>query len=57
MEDIYEKCYKLIAHIPTQKCELIAIEHMSGISLPESIGDYKIKKSKKFGKTTITYLE
>lgn len=57
MEDIYEKCYELIAHIPAQKCELVAIEHMSGIPLPESIGEYKVKKSKKFGKTTITYLE
>ncbi len=55
MNEIYEKCYQLIKNIPTQKCELIAIEHMSSIVPHREIGSYKMQKSKKFGKTTISY--
>jgi len=55
MDEIYDKSYKLIESIPTKICELIAVEHRSGVKLPEKIGKYKLKKNKKFGKTTISY--
>ncbi len=55
MDDIYQKCYDIIKDISPQKCELIALEHMSSIKPPQSIGYYKLKKSRKFGKTTISY--
>jgi len=55
MEDIYDKTINLIKSLPKEVVKLIIIEHMSGLKLPENIGIYKIKKSKKFGKTTLSY--
>jgi len=56
MEDIYDKTMNLIASLPQEVVEMIVIEHMTGLEIPESFGDFKIKKSKKFGNTTLTYL-
>jgi 16S rRNA (guanine(966)-N(2))-methyltransferase RsmD len=56
MEDIYDKMIAMIASIPPELTELVIIEHMTGLELPENIGSYKIKKSKKFGNTSLTYL-
>ena len=55
MEDIYEKTIQLITALPTSNVKLIVIEHMSGLDIPNKIGAYQIKKSKKFGNTTLTY--
>ncbi len=55
MDDIYEKVYNLIYSIPEEKAELIAIEHMSTKNMPERIGIFTIKKTKKFGKSSISY--
>lgn len=57
MEDIYDKMITMIAKLPTECVKLIIIEHMTGLEIPESIGAYTIKKSKKFGNTTLTYLD
>ena len=57
MEDIYEKMLKLIASLPKECVKLIIIEHMSSLKIPHAIGEFKTKKSKKFGKTTLTYLQ
>ena len=56
MEDIYENMITLIRLIPTKLVKLIIIEHMTGLKLPQNIGPYKVLKSKKFGKTSLTYL-
>jgi len=53
--DIYEKTYQMIESFNNEKIFLIAIEHKSGLELKEIIGQYKLFKSKKFGKTTISY--
>ena len=57
MEDIYDKMIEMIASIPSDIVELIIIEHMTGLEIPEKIGTFIKKKSKKFGNTTLTYLE
>nr|WP_321266271.1 16S rRNA (guanine(966)-N(2))-methyltransferase RsmD [uncultured Sulfurimonas sp.] len=57
MEDIYEKMLKMIASIPSELAQLIIIEHMTGLQLPEIIGSFTKKKSKKFGNTSLTYFE
>ena len=57
MEDIYDKMIAMIASIPSELAELIIIEHMTGLEIPESIGAFIKKKSKKFGNTTLTYLQ
>ena len=56
MEDIYDKTMNLIASLPIENVEMIIIEHMSGLEIPDELGPYSVKKSKKFGNTTLTYL-
>ena len=56
MEDIYEKMINLIASLPQEVVKLIIIEHMTGLEIPETLGTYSRIKSKKFGNTTLTYL-
>jgi len=56
MEDIYDKTMELIANLPKDNVKMIIIEHMTGLEIPEKIGSFFIKKSKKFGNTTLTYL-
>lgn len=55
MEDIYDKMLELIASFPQSMATLFIIEHMSELELPESIGIFNRIKSKKFGKTSLTY--
>ncbi len=54
-EDVYNKMISMIKHIPPKAVRLITIEHMSALELPDLIGLFKLKKSKKFGKTTLSY--
>jgi 16S rRNA (guanine(966)-N(2))-methyltransferase RsmD len=55
MEDIYDKTMELIAYLPQKNVELIIIEHITGLVIPQTLGAYNLKKSKKFGNTTLTY--
>jgi 16S rRNA G966 N2-methylase RsmD len=55
MEEIYNKTFDTLASIPIEIVEMITIEHMTGLELPENIGALKLKKSRKFGKTTLTH--
>jgi hypothetical protein len=57
MEEIYDKTISLIASLPKECVKLIIIEHMSSLDIPKIIGPYTVKKSKKFGKASLTYLE
>jgi len=57
MEDIYDKTMQLIANLPTEVVELIIIEHMTGLEISQELGSYTIKKTKKFGNTSLTYLK
>ena len=56
-EDIYDKTMKLIADLPPALVRLIIVEHMTGLELPETLGAFEKGKSKKFGKTSLTYYE
>lgn len=55
MEDIYDKMIDMIAALPLETVRLITIEHMSTLELPDAIGQYNRIKSKRFGKTSLTY--
>jgi len=55
MEEIYENTIKLIEMIPKELSHLVIVEHMSKQKMPEIIGRYIVKKTKKFGKSTLTY--
>jgi 16S rRNA (guanine(966)-N(2))-methyltransferase RsmD len=56
MEDIYDKTMQLIASLPVENVIMIIIEHMTGLEIPQKLGAYSIKKSKKFGNTSLIYL-
>ncbi len=55
MEDIYDQMISMIASMPQSLVTLIIIEHMSSLELPDAIGVFNRIKSKKFGKTSLTY--
>lgn len=55
MEEIYDKMLLMIASLPLSVVQLITIEHMSTLELPDSIGEFNRIKSKRFGKTSLTY--
>ena len=56
MENIYDKMMALISSLPQECVKLIIIEHMTGLEIPETLGLFAKKKTKKFGNTSLTYL-
>ncbi|WP_024791384.1 16S rRNA (guanine(966)-N(2))-methyltransferase RsmD [Lebetimonas sp. JS032] len=56
-EDIYDKVQTLIKQLPKINVEKIIIEHQSNYDFPETLGNYKKIKTKKFGKSAVTYYE
>lgn len=56
-DDIYKKVLDLISGLDKFNINLICIEHISNITFDEIIGKFKLKKSKKFGKTRLSYYE
>ncbi len=55
MEDIYSKTISLIEKIQKESCEMIIIEHMTKLDMPNSIGEFNRVKQKKFGRSSMTY--
>jgi len=56
-EDIYEKVANLIKTMPKLNVEKILIEHQSNYNFPEILGKFKKTKTKKFGKSAVTFYE
>jgi len=54
-EDIYDKMIVLIEKLPQEIVKMVIIEHMTGLEIPENIGSLERKKTKKFGKTSLSY--
>lgn len=57
MEAIYDKTMQSIASLPQDVVEMIIIEHMSTLEIPETLGDYAKIKTKKFGNTSLSYFQ
>ncbi len=57
MDDIYDKTIALIETIEANVCELVIVEHMINLTMPESIGALKQSKRKKFGRSALTYYQ
>jgi 16S rRNA (guanine(966)-N(2))-methyltransferase RsmD len=55
MDDIYDKTIQLITTIEPEVCEMVIIEHMSQLDMPQTIGALHLLKKKKFGRSTLTY--
>ncbi len=56
-EAIYDKTMKLVSSLPESVVKLIIIEHMTGLEVPNILGSFHLRKSKKFGKTSLSYFE
>lgn len=55
MEEVYQNTLRLIASLPQEKTIAAIVEHMSAEVLPETIGSYTLQKTKKFGKSSLSY--
>ena len=55
MDDIYDKTIELIKKIDTSMCEMVIVEHMSKLDMPQTIGELEQFKRKKFGRSSMTY--
>ncbi|MBD3790278.1 MAG: 16S rRNA (guanine(966)-N(2))-methyltransferase RsmD [Campylobacterales bacterium] len=57
MDEIYDKTLKLIENIEPDICEMVIVEHMTALTMPQSIGSYSLIKEKKFGKSSLSYYQ
>ena len=55
MEEIYEKSFKMIREIENENIYMIIIEHVSTLEIPDVLGRFSLKKTKKFGKSSLSY--
>ena len=54
-EEVYHKTERLIASIPPSLAQMVIVEHMTGYHFPAALGGFRLEKSRKFGKTTLSY--
>ncbi len=57
MDDVYDKTIELIKKIDPKQCEMVIVEHMTKLDMPQSIGALEQVKRKKFGRSTMTYYQ
>lgn len=55
MEDIYSKSFRMIENIESNNIFKIIIEHQSALEVPEILGKFSLEKTRKFGKSSLTY--
>ena len=55
MHDIYEKSFELVKNIENDNVFIICFEHESTIDIPDVLGKFEKFKTKKFGKSSLTY--
>ncbi|MGB3752147.1 MAG: 16S rRNA (guanine(966)-N(2))-methyltransferase RsmD [Arcobacteraceae bacterium] len=55
MTDVYEKTFDIVREISNKNVVLVTFEHMTGLDMPETLGQFKKYKTKKFGKSALTY--
>ena len=55
MDNIYEKSFVMIENIENDNIFMIIIEHESSLELPAILGKFSLNKTKKFGKSSLSY--
>lgn len=55
MNDIYIKSFEMIENIKVDNIYMIIVEHMSNLEVPEVLGKFSKNKTKKFGKSSLSY--
>ena len=57
MEEIYNKSFEMIRNIENENLTLIILEHVSTLEIPDALGKFTLQKTKKFGKSSLSYFE
>lgn len=57
MNEIYEKSFEMIKNVENENISLVVLEHVSSLEIPETLGKFSLKKTKKFGKSSLSYFE
>ncbi len=55
MEDIYKKSFEMIENFENENIYMIIVEHVSTLEVPETLGKFSLDKTKKFGKSSLSY--
>ena len=55
MDDIYKKSFTMIENIDVDNIYIIIVEHVSTLEMPEVLGRFSLNKTKKFGKSALSY--
>lgn len=55
MDDIYKKSFDMVEDIQNENILLVTFEHVSSLKMPEILGKFKLNKTKKFGKSSLSY--
>ncbi|KLE03118.1 16S rRNA (guanine(966)-N(2))-methyltransferase RsmD [Aliarcobacter butzleri] len=55
MDDIYEKSFHMIENIEVDNIFMIIIEHVSKLEIPQTLGKFSLDKTRKFGKSSLSY--
>jgi 16S rRNA (guanine(966)-N(2))-methyltransferase RsmD len=55
MDDIYKKSFTMIENIDVDNIYMIILEHVSTLEIPEVLGRFSLNKTKKFGKSALSY--
>ena len=55
MDNIYEKSFVMIENIENENIFIIIIEHESKLEVPKILGKFSLEKTRKFGKSSLSY--
>lgn len=55
MEDIYERCFRMIENLDSNVFNLIILEHHSAYEILKNVGHFEHYKTRKFGKSSLSY--
>ena len=55
MENIYENSFNIVRNLENNNIFFIVFEHVSNLEMPEVLGKFNLKKTKKFGKSSLSY--
>jgi 16S rRNA (guanine(966)-N(2))-methyltransferase RsmD len=55
MEEIYEKSFDMVRKLENDNIYLVIVEHVTTLEMPEVLGKFSLNKTKKFGKSSLSY--
>ncbi len=55
MSEIYTKSFEMVKNIENTNIFMIIFEHVSTLDIPKELGKFTLKKTKKFGKSSLSY--